>query len=62
MTTKQAYQERVETSTQQQGKDVLSWAKGIAKEHKLHSIGWAEGIAEENPVESIGWAEGYGNK
>ena len=44
--------------TQQYGHDVLGWAKGIAKEHQLHSIGWAEGIAKEDPLESIGWAEG----
>ena len=43
---------------QQQGVDVLGWAKGIAHEHKLHSIGWAEGVAKEDPIESIGWAEG----
>lgn len=43
---------------QQYGNDVLGWAKGIAKEHQLHSIGWAEGIAKEDPLESIGWAEG----
>ncbi len=36
----------------------LSWARGIAKEHVIRSIGWAEGIAKEDPLESIGWAEG----
>ena len=50
--------ERFKTTGQQYGDDVLSWAKGIAKEHNLHSIGWAEGIATEKEIESIGWAEG----
>lgn len=51
-----------ENFSRKYGNDVLSWAKGIAKEHKLHSIGWAEGIAKEDPVESIGWAEGIAEK
>lgn len=43
---------------EEQGHDVLSWAKGIAKEHKLRSIGWAEGFTRHKESESIGWAEG----
>lgn len=41
---------RFKTAGQQHGDDVLSWARGIAKEHKLHSIGWGEGIAKEKEI------------
>ncbi len=54
--------DRLKTAGQQYGDDVLSWAKGIAKEHNLHSIGWAEGFAKEKETESIGWAEGLAEK
>jgi hypothetical protein len=49
---------RIKETAPKTGTDVLSWATGIADEHKLESIGWAQGMATEDPVESIGWAQG----
>lgn len=54
--------EQFQTTSQQYGDEVLNWAKGIAQEHKLHSIGWAEGLAKEKETDSIGWAEGVAQK
>ena len=51
--------DHVKHASRRQGEDVLSWRKGMAGEHKSHSIRWAEGMANEDPVKSKGWPEGY---